>query len=353
MHRRDALLRLLATGLLSGGPWAGRGNQAFATGPRMTVGCRASIDKGTNWLLSAMRRDGAIGVDIDQPPDLACTAITGLAFLSQGSTPAGGPCSKELGLILDSVLNMVDRIPAATHNRSTITLVQRKIGQQADLFFAAFFLSQIFGEMESTHSEQEVRTSLEKLVNIICRTQGEDGTWGDESWAPVLGTVMGWESLRASASAGVRVDASAKLAGDALLKKLKAKAAGRDEDWMHSFYKDASSIRVLYSLKLRDEPVFQECVDRILKVAKEDSRPFQQAGGEEYLAFYLVTECLLKEQKPAWLAWYPTVRDKLIKVQNADGSWSGHHCITGRTFCTAAVLMTLQAPNLYLPASSL
>jgi len=28
-------------------------------------------------------------------------------------------------------------------------------------------------------------------------------------------------------------------------------------------------------------------------------------------------------------------------VQNADGSWSGHHCITGRTFCTAAALNVL------------
>jgi hypothetical protein len=28
-------------------------------------------------------------------------------------------------------------------------------------------------------------------------------------------------------------------------------------------------------------------------------------------------------------------------AQNADGSWAGHHCITGRTFCTSAALLTL------------
>jgi hypothetical protein len=62
---------------------------------------------------------------------------------------------------------------------------------------------------------------------------------------------------------------------------------------------------------------------------------------------------MLQERDEAWQAWYPTVRDKLIRIQNADGSWSGHHCITARTFCTAAALMTLQASNLYMPISNL
>jgi hypothetical protein len=33
--------------------------------------------------------------------------------------------------------------------------------------------------------------------------------------------------------------------------------------------------------------------------------------------------------------------ENLNAIQNEDGSWSGQHCITGRTFCTAAALMTL------------
>jgi len=35
--------------------------------------------------------------------------------------------------------------------------------------------------------------------------------------------------------------------------------------------------------------------------------------------------------------------DNLERIQNRDGSWSGHHCITGRTFCTAAALLVLLA----------
>ena len=33
--------------------------------------------------------------------------------------------------------------------------------------------------------------------------------------------------------------------------------------------------------------------------------------------------------------------ENMERIQNADGSWSGHHCITGRTFCTAAALLVL------------
>jgi hypothetical protein len=38
-------------------------------------------------------------------------------------------------------------------------------------------------------------------------------------------------------------------------------------------------------------------------------------------------------------------------VQNGDGSWTGHHCITSRTFCTAAAVLVLSAPNRMLPIS--
>jgi hypothetical protein len=164
--------------------------------------------------------------------------------------------------------------------------------------------------------------------------------------------VLGWESLRAASSAGLAVDASATAAGEALLKQLKEVPTG-EEHWMFKFYKNASSIRVLYSMNYRHEQVYQDCVRRIVKIAHEDDLPFVEAGGEEYLAFYLVTECLLQQTDALAQSWYPTVRDKLIRVQNNDGSWTGHHCIKDRTFCTAAALLSLQAANFYMPTSNL
>ena len=323
---------------------------ASETGSRARVTPQSwkSINRGTDWLLSTVQRQG-VGVDINQPPDLGCTAMVGLVLLSQGDTVVGGHHSAELQRLVSAVLTRVDTIPEGTEREQSTTLVQMKIGRNADLFLSALFLSQVLGD--SGFYEKDVRRGLEKLVRIIGRAQREDGTWGNESWAPVLGTVLGWESLRSAHSCGLTVNASAERAGTTLLERFKHKST--PEDWMHNFYKEASGIRVLHSLGYHDDPLFTECVERLIHLARTERRLFVQAGGEEYLAFFLVSECLLQNSRPSWEPWYPAVRDQLVRQQNRDGSWSGHHCITARTFCTAAALLTLQAPYRFLSVSDL
>jgi hypothetical protein len=35
------------------------------------------------------------------------------------------------------------------------------------------------------------------------------------------------------------------------------------------------------------------------------------------------------------------MKAKLVKLQNQEGSWAGHHCITGRVAVTSAAVLTL------------
>jgi hypothetical protein len=42
----------------------------------------------------------------------------------------------------------------------------------------------------------------------------------------------------------------------------------------------------------------------------------------------------------------------LNNIQNEDGSWTGHHCITGRTFCTSAALLVLMADRTLVPVAA-
>jgi len=44
--------------------------------------------------------------------------------------------------------------------------------------------------------------------------------------------------------------------------------------------------------------------------------------------------------------------ENLNRIQNGDGSWTGSHCITGRTFCTATALLVLQADRTPVPAAA-
>ncbi len=70
---------------------------------------------------------------------------------------------------------------------------------------------------------------------------------------------------------------------------------------------------------------------------------FGNNGGEEFLSYMNISEMLVVQGGDEWEKWDKAVSANLAQVQNGDGSWSGHHCITGRTFCTATALLTLMA----------
>jgi hypothetical protein len=42
-----------------------------------------------------------------------------------------------------------------------------------------------------------------------------------------------------------------------------------------------------------------------------------------------------------WLAWHSKISEKILKLQNSDGTWAGHHCITGRVAVTSAAILNL------------
>ena len=68
---------------------------------------------------------------------------------------------------------------------------------------------------------------------------------------------------------------------------------------------------------------------------------FGNNGGEEFLSYLNVSESMKAQGGKEWEAWKPKMIATVTGAQNGDGSWAGHHCITGRTFCTSAALLTL------------
>jgi hypothetical protein len=68
---------------------------------------------------------------------------------------------------------------------------------------------------------------------------------------------------------------------------------------------------------------------------------FGSNGGEEFLSYLHISESLLSKGGKEWEDWDKRMTANLERVQNADGSWAGNHCITGRTFCTATALLVL------------
>lgn len=307
-----------------------------------------SAARGVKWLMKTMQRDGGCGADIGQPSDIGCTAMVGLALLAQGNTQVEGPHCREVRRIVGYLLRCVDQMPSDDITQATSTQLQVKIGRHAHTFFATLFLSQVMGE---GYDPGTIRPKLGRLVSTVCKTQTSEGQWGGNSWAPTLGTVMGWCCLRGAHFAGFAVEANANRTADHLAKQMGKNLGNRGGSWMHTLYKNATGVRVLYAMGREDEAVAKEAFKDVLQLITKDNTPFSQAGGEEFLAFHLMTETMLQKGGADWKTWYPVCRDKIVAVQNQDGSWTGHHCITSRTFCTAAAVLVLSAPNRYLPIS--
>lgn len=68
---------------------------------------------------------------------------------------------------------------------------------------------------------------------------------------------------------------------------------------------------------------------------------FGSNGGEEFLSYLHIGESLALKVGDEFVRFDKGMTENLNRIQNEDGSWSGQHCITGRTFCTAAALMVL------------
>ena len=80
---------------------------------------------------------------------------------------------------------------------------------------------------------------------------------------------------------------------------------------------------------------------------------FGSNGGEEFLSFLNISEMLVVKADKDWADWDGKMQDTLPKAQDGDGGWSGHHCITGKTFCTAGALLVLMADRTPFPADVL
>ena len=77
---------------------------------------------------------------------------------------------------------------------------------------------------------------------------------------------------------------------------------------------------------------------------------FGSNGGEEFLSYLMTGESLIIGGGNEWKTWYEKMSGRLVQIQNNDGSWNGHHCITSPVFCTATCLLILSVQNDLQPA---
>ena len=333
-----------------------------------------AVDKGARWLASVQGADGGWGQDggaassarpgerlESSGNDVANTAVAALALLQ-----AGRQYEPQVERALAFVLQRIEASPAdglAITDRQG-TQIQRKLGPYIDTFLSSMLMSQIDGRASTPALNARVRKALQKTVAKIEKHQQSDGSWNIAGgWAPVLGTSMASRSLFEAQNKGVAVDAAVlKRAENYTVSALSAppppaaRVAGSGMAGGLAVASRAAPAEAagvpLYQSAQALEQLSRTAADRVQN-AKQISAiqgqlanaafvgGFGSMGGEEFFSYLNISDSMKRVGGDAWSKWHADITQKILGLQNSDGTWAGHHCITGRVAMTSAAILNL------------
>lgn len=342
-----------------------------------------AVEKGARWLASVQGSDGGWGQDGGEASnvrqgvsleskgnDVANTALAALALLR-----AGDKYRPNVERAVDFIMQRVESSPATGLAITNVaqTQVQRKLGPFIDTFVATMLLAKVDGTFNKA-TNARVRSGLEKCVAKIEKNQTKDGSWNvGGGWAPLLGTSLASRSLDEAQKKGVAVNGAVLARADAYtLENQKGLSAGRGVGPVSSsgtgaadgiasasesvvvvssaagvaLYQDAQALEQLTRTPESREKNSKQIAAINRKL--EDSKfveGYGSIGGEEFFSYLNISDGLKRSGGKEWKAWYSKITEKILKLQNDDGTWAGHHCITGRCAVTSAAILNLTSDS--------
>jgi len=356
----------------------------------------ASLNKGLVWMANAQLPSGGWGAGTHArqdvydphsvPADPATTALVGMALLRNGNTTTKGKYAPNLKKALDFLLEAVENTPDQKNYITDLkgTQPQVKLGQNIDAILTIQFFTNVISKIEKKDCSciERIEKALNKCVGKIQQAQDEDGGMKDGGWAPVLQSALANNALESAKQAGAKVD-------DKVLEKSKNYQKGNFDVKTNSAVTGKAAGVMLYSISGSARASAKEArqADSAITKAKKEGRlgaaapvtaenleaagystidakkfataykirgaasiraqdgdvinGFGSNGGEEYLSYLMTGESLIISQDNTWKTWFEKMSGRMIQIQNADGSWQGHHCITSPVFCTATCLLIL------------
>ncbi len=298
-----------------------------------------AIQSGLTWLATQQNDDGSFGNGAYRG-NIAVTSLAGIAFMASGSTPGRGPygaqIDKALAYVLDNTSSsgFVCVAGSATH------------GPMYSHGFGTLFLAEAFG---MSH-RPELREKLEKAVRLIVDSQNEEGGWRYQpvpNDADLSVTVCQINALRAARNAGIFVP---KETVENCIKYVK-QAQNSDGGFRYMLQGGASafprSAAGIVALQSAGE-YFGKEIDDGMSYMKQfvPEAKFGQRFSHYFYGHYYAAQAFWIRGGDDWMAWYPAVRDELLRRRATQGYWQDS---IGNEYGTAMALIVLQMPNNYLP----
>ncbi len=358
-----------------------------------------SISQALEWVMKAQLNNGGWGAgshysqdEVDPHAvhaDPATTAMVAMALLRTDNTPTSGKYSAQLNKAMNYLILAVESSPENDLNITSevSTQPQIKLGTNIDVVLTSQFLTNVLTFLADNPQQQaRVKKCVNKCVAKIQRGQDSNGRMQNGGWAGVLQSSLANNALETASFSGAAVDTV---------------ALNRSRDYQKSNYdaksgsivtEDAAGI-MLYSISstgratANESRIAKDNLDRAKKEGKLDKDEqvttdnlikagmskteaykyaaayeineaanamaqddavmtgFGNNGGEEYLSYLQTGEGMIMSKNTGWRKWYDNMGGRLLKIQNNDGSWQGHHCITSPVFCTATCLLILSVNN--------
>ncbi len=381
----DSGLTWISAAQLADGGWS-----ANDLGHRMptTQGNLRTVDPKRSFPETTQRNMANTG-DNAAAADPASTAMVCMALLRCQHTPSKGLYAAQLQKGMDFLMQTTEIHKDHPGNNTTITGTQpqRKLGANIDVVLTAQFFSNVLNYLSANDPQTaRVRRCLELCIQKIEANQAGNGALQGSGWAGVLQSSFANNAVESAQAQGIKVDtvklarardfqksnydlktgsvntdlgagvmlysvsgsgrASAQEARKAKEEVAKAKKKGLIHD------KDGVSVENLQKAGLSESEALRyntayQINSAATKTAQNDRvmTGFGNNGGEEFLSYLQTGEGLIIAKDEAWKNWYDKISKTLLNIQNADGSWNGHHCITSPVFCTATCLLVLSVQN--------
>jgi len=357
-----------------------------------------AVRDGLDWLSKAQGASGGYGAGsrsaqhVRDPhavkADPATTSMVAMAYLRSGNTIKKGPYAENLKKAISYILETVESAPTSSAFITDVrgTQIQSKLGDNIDAVLTAQLLSNLLDRKLKGIDKKRVTRALDICVAKIEAGTDANGKQKGAGWAGVLQSGLATSALEAAQAVGVEVD------DEVVERSRKYQKSNYDGETGNVKTEDGAGV-MLYAVSGSVRASAKEArkvkedmkkakrdgllpnnapitVDNLKKIGYADAEAmeyntsynvyesgkntaqredvmsgFGNNGGEEFLSFLQTGESMVVNKDEQWKGWYDNMSGRVLKIQNSDGSWNGHHCITSPVFCTATSLLLLTVEN--------
>ncbi|MCX5777374.1 MAG: terpene cyclase/mutase family protein [Candidatus Firestonebacteria bacterium] len=310
-----------------------------------TPASEKAADYGLEWLAKNQQTDGTFG-ELQNGRNPAILGFAIMAFLSGGHVPGKGKYG-------ENVRKIGDYLAA---NQSETGLFEHKNPKKRNPMYEHGFATVAMCELYGMTRKDEYKKVIQKAVNLIISVQNDKGGWRYQPKimeADATVTSCQIQALRAARDVGIIIPKEtvekAKMYimscsnddGTVVYQPgLRGKGFGVNGNWPLT----GAGTLSLMALGDYTSPAVEKGSDIV--AANGGKKP----SGRYYYGLYYCNQLMFQKGGDHWKRWFIPTRDKLISLQQGDGSFDGdERGSIGPVYTTAIATFTLQLPYSYLP----